>query len=65
MSAILKIIVIDGVFRYSDSGLWKKYSAGWSRTTAIRSRNAASTYNILNEERRLVAATVLPYGAQD
>ncbi|XP_031500732.1 uncharacterized protein LOC116264571 isoform X1 [Nymphaea colorata] len=32
---------------------------------AVDSRNAASTYNILNEEGRLVAAAVLPYGAQD
>ncbi|XP_028754745.1 NADH dehydrogenase [ubiquinone] 1 alpha subcomplex assembly factor 3 isoform X1 [Neltuma alba] len=29
---------------------------------AIDSRNAASTYNILNEEGRIVAAAVLPYG---
>ncbi|GAV90042.1 DUF498 domain-containing protein [Cephalotus follicularis] len=29
---------------------------------AIDSRNAASTYNILNEEGRIVAAALLPYG---
>ncbi|KAK7386206.1 hypothetical protein VNO78_26250 [Psophocarpus tetragonolobus] len=29
---------------------------------AVDSRNAASTYNILNEEGRIVAAAVLPYG---
>ncbi|XP_039128131.1 LOW QUALITY PROTEIN: NADH dehydrogenase [ubiquinone] 1 alpha subcomplex assembly factor 3-like [Dioscorea cayenensis subsp. rotundata] len=29
---------------------------------AIDSRNAASTYNILNEEGRVVAAALLPYG---
>ncbi|PAN48355.1 hypothetical protein PAHAL_9G377200 [Panicum hallii] len=29
---------------------------------AVDSRNAASTYNILNEEGRPVAAAVLPYG---
>ncbi|KMZ66080.1 NADH dehydrogenase [ubiquinone] 1 alpha subcomplex assembly factor3 [Zostera marina] len=29
---------------------------------AIDSRNAASTYNILNEEDRIVAAALLPYG---
>ncbi|KAJ6401599.1 NUCLEAR PROTEIN E3-3 [Salix purpurea] len=29
---------------------------------AVDSRNAASTYNILNEEGRLVAAALLPYG---
>ncbi|KAK7287202.1 hypothetical protein RIF29_00331 [Crotalaria pallida] len=29
---------------------------------AVDSRNAASTYNILNEEGRVVAAAVLPYG---
>ncbi|KAG0498819.1 hypothetical protein HPP92_003510 [Vanilla planifolia] len=29
---------------------------------AIDSRNAASTYNILNEEGRMVAAALLPYG---
>ncbi|KAI0488988.1 hypothetical protein KFK09_028829 [Dendrobium nobile] len=29
---------------------------------AINSRNAASTYNILNEEGRMVAAALLPYG---
>ncbi|GAB2228031.1 hypothetical protein Droror1_Dr00009860 [Drosera rotundifolia] len=29
---------------------------------AVDSRNAASTYNILNEEGRIVAAALLPYG---
>ncbi|KAL8092034.1 hypothetical protein AgCh_034350 [Apium graveolens] len=29
---------------------------------AIDSKNAASTYNILNEEGRIVAAAILPYG---
>ncbi|KAE8661666.1 NADH dehydrogenase 1 alpha subcomplex assembly factor 3-like isoform X3 [Hibiscus syriacus] len=29
---------------------------------ALDSRNAASTYNILNEEGRIVAAALLPYG---
>ncbi|KAK7262420.1 hypothetical protein RJT34_29993 [Clitoria ternatea] len=29
---------------------------------AVDSRNAASTYNILNEEGRVVAAALLPYG---
>ncbi|KAK1583426.1 hypothetical protein Q3G72_023658 [Acer saccharum] len=29
---------------------------------AIDSRNASSTYNILNEEGRIVAAALLPYG---
>ncbi|ONK72248.1 uncharacterized protein A4U43_C04F17380 [Asparagus officinalis] len=29
---------------------------------AVDSRNAASTYNILNEEGRMVAAALLPYG---
>ncbi|MCL7050458.1 hypothetical protein MKW94_001799, partial [Papaver nudicaule] len=29
---------------------------------AIDSRNAASTFNILNEEGRIVAAALLPYG---
>jgi NADH dehydrogenase [ubiquinone] 1 alpha subcomplex assembly factor 3 len=28
----------------------------------VDSRNAASTYNILNEEGRIVAAALLPYG---
>jgi NADH dehydrogenase [ubiquinone] 1 alpha subcomplex assembly factor 3 len=28
----------------------------------VDSRNAASTYNILNEEGRVVAAALLPYG---
>ncbi|XP_027106668.1 uncharacterized protein [Coffea arabica] len=32
---------------------------------AIDSRNAASTYNILNEEGRIVAAALLPYGVED
>ncbi|PHT60579.1 hypothetical protein CQW23_02942 [Capsicum baccatum] len=31
---------------------------------AIDSRNAASTYNILNEEGRIVAAALLPYGIE-
>ncbi|XP_055817658.1 uncharacterized protein LOC129886820 [Solanum dulcamara] len=31
---------------------------------AIDSRNAASTYNILNEEGRIVAAALLPYGVE-
>ncbi|CAH9095646.1 unnamed protein product [Cuscuta europaea] len=31
---------------------------------AVDSRNAASTYNILNEEGRIVAAALLPYGVQ-
>ncbi|CAN6572618.1 unnamed protein product [Malus baccata var. baccata] len=30
---------------------------------AVDSRNAISTYNILNEEGRIVAAALLPYGA--
>ncbi|CAH9147894.1 unnamed protein product [Cuscuta epithymum] len=30
----------------------------------VDSRNAASTYNILNEEGRIVAAALLPYGVQ-
>ncbi|KAK6143028.1 hypothetical protein DH2020_023376 [Rehmannia glutinosa] len=29
---------------------------------AVDSRNAASTYNILNEEGRIVAAALIPYG---
>ncbi|KAL2930476.1 NADH dehydrogenase [ubiquinone] 1 alpha subcomplex assembly factor 3 [Bienertia sinuspersici] len=29
----------------------------------VDSRNAASTYNILNEEGRIIAAGLLPYGA--
>ncbi|KAL2478065.1 hypothetical protein Fot_47291 [Forsythia ovata] len=29
---------------------------------AVDSRNAASTYNVLNEEGRIVAAALLPYG---
>ncbi|XP_021768917.1 NADH dehydrogenase [ubiquinone] 1 alpha subcomplex assembly factor 3-like [Chenopodium quinoa] len=33
------------------------------RLEAVDSRNAASTYNILNEEGRIVAAALLPYGA--
>lgn len=32
---------------------------------AVDSRNAASTYNILNEEGRIVAAALLPYGVED
>lgn len=32
---------------------------------AIDSRNAASTYNILNEEGRMVAAAVIPYGVTE
>lgn len=28
----------------------------------LDSRNAASTYNVLNEEGRIVAAALLPYG---
>ncbi|CAA0842485.1 Protein of unknown function (DUF498/DUF598 [Striga hermonthica] len=31
---------------------------------AIDSRNAASTYNILNEEGRIVAAALIPYGVE-
>ncbi|CAN4126035.1 unnamed protein product [Withania somnifera] len=31
---------------------------------AVDSRNAASTYNILNEEGRVVAAALLPYGVE-
>lgn len=31
---------------------------------AVDSRNAASTYNILNEEGRIVAAVLLPYGVE-
>lgn len=37
-------------------------SAGM-KLEAVDSRNAASTYNILNEEGRIVAAALLPYGA--
>ncbi|KMT03951.1 hypothetical protein BVRB_8g187600 [Beta vulgaris subsp. vulgaris] len=37
-------------------------SAGM-KLEAVDSRNAASTYNILNEEGRFVAAALLPYGA--
>ncbi|GMH08646.1 hypothetical protein Nepgr_010486 [Nepenthes gracilis] len=36
-------------------------SAGM-KLEAVDSRNAASTYNILNEEGRIVAAALLPYG---
>ncbi|KAM7256525.1 hypothetical protein ACFE04_012266 [Oxalis oulophora] len=31
---------------------------------AVDSRNAASTYNILNEEGRIVAAALIPYGCR-
>ncbi|CAI9103395.1 OLC1v1001861C1 [Oldenlandia corymbosa var. corymbosa] len=32
---------------------------------AVDSRNAISTYNILNEEGRIVAAALLPFGVED
>ncbi|XP_051132394.1 uncharacterized protein LOC127252316 [Andrographis paniculata] len=32
------------------------------KVEAVDSRNAASTYNILNEEGRMVAAALIPYG---
>ncbi|GER57362.1 NADH dehydrogenase [ubiquinone] 1 alphasubcomplex assembly factor 3 [Striga asiatica] len=31
---------------------------------AVDSRNAASTYNLLNEEGRIVAAALIPYGVE-
>ncbi|KAL7125997.1 hypothetical protein ABFS83_14G154800 [Erythranthe nasuta] len=37
-------------------------SAGM-KIEAVDSRNAASTYNILNEEGRIVAAALIPFGA--
>ncbi|XP_044494178.1 uncharacterized protein LOC123217302 [Mangifera indica] len=45
-----------------DSELRRFILSTGMKLEAIDSRNAASTYNILNEEGRIVAAALLPYG---
>ncbi|KAL9224854.1 hypothetical protein vseg_000849 [Gypsophila vaccaria] len=45
-----------------NSELRKYVRSTGMKLEAVDSRNAASTYNILNEEGRIVAAALLPYG---
>ncbi|KAJ4727346.1 NADH dehydrogenase [ubiquinone] 1 alpha subcomplex assembly factor 3-like [Melia azedarach] len=58
-------ILILGCGRYTipiDPELRRFIRSTGMKLEAIDSRNAASTYNILNEEGRIVAAGLLPYG---
>ncbi|KAF9669725.1 hypothetical protein SADUNF_Sadunf14G0137000 [Salix dunnii] len=58
-------ILILGCGRYTqpvDPELRRFIRSTGMKLEAVDSRNAASTYNILNEEGRLVAAALLPYG---
>lgn len=58
-------ILIIGCGRYTqpvDPELRRFIRSTGMKLEAVDSRNAASTYNILNEEGRPVAAALLPYG---
>ncbi|PSS24569.1 NADH dehydrogenase [ubiquinone] 1 alpha subcomplex assembly factor like [Actinidia chinensis var. chinensis] len=58
-------ILILGCGRYIqhvDPELRRFIRSTGMKLEALDSRNAASTYNILNEEGRVVAAALLPYG---
>ncbi|XP_076934763.1 uncharacterized protein LOC143601170 [Bidens hawaiensis] len=58
-------ILILGTGRYIqpvDPEIRKFIRSTGMKLEAIDSRNASSTYNILNEEGRIVAAALLPYG---
>ncbi|KAK9273491.1 hypothetical protein L1049_018301 [Liquidambar formosana] len=58
-------ILILGCGRYTervDPELQRFIRSTGMKLEAVDSRNAASTYNILNEEGRIVAAALLPYG---
>ncbi|XP_071693517.1 uncharacterized protein [Rutidosis leptorrhynchoides] len=58
-------ILIIGTGRYIqpvDPEIRKFIRSTGMKLEAIDSRNASSTYNILNEEGRIVAAALLPYG---
>ncbi|KAG4151561.1 hypothetical protein ERO13_D04G073000v2 [Gossypium hirsutum] len=58
-------ILILGCGRYIepvDPELRRFIRSTGMKLEALDSRNAASTYNILNEEGRIVAAALLPYG---
>ncbi|MBA0781589.1 hypothetical protein Gotri_002499 [Gossypium trilobum] len=61
---ILEILIL-GCGRYIepvDPELRRFIRSTGMKLEALDSRNAASTYNILNEEGRIVAAALLPYG---
>ncbi|KAM7471980.1 hypothetical protein LguiA_010163 [Lonicera macranthoides] len=58
-------ILILGCGRYIqqvDPDLRRFIRSSGMKLEAVDSKNAASTYNILNEEGRIVAAALLPYG---
>ena len=58
-------ILILGCGRYIeplDPALRRFIRSTGMKLEVLDSRNAASTYNILNEEGRIVAAALLPYG---
>ncbi|CAI9291613.1 uncharacterized protein LOC111891436 [Lactuca sativa] len=61
-------ILIIGTGRYIqpvDPEIRKFIRSTGMKLEAVDSRNASSTYNILNEEGRIVAAALLPYGVSD
>ncbi|KAG6750225.1 hypothetical protein POTOM_047319 [Populus tomentosa] len=63
-SKTLEILIL-GCGRYTqplDPELRRFIRSTGMKLEAVDSRNAASTYNILNEEGRSVAAALLPYG---
>ncbi|KAL4569611.1 hypothetical protein LXL04_025252 [Taraxacum kok-saghyz] len=61
-------ILIIGTGRYIqpiNPEIWKFIRSTGMKLEAIDSRNASSTYNILNEEGRIVAAALLPHGVSE
>lgn len=56
------IIGTGGQIQQVDPELRRYIRSTGMKLEAVDSRNAVSTYNILNEEGRIVAAALLPYG---
>ncbi|ERN09260.1 hypothetical protein AMTR_s00149p00044270 [Amborella trichopoda] len=65
---LLSEIFVLGCGRFTvpiDPELMRFIRSNGMKLEAIDSRNAASTFNILNEEGRMVAAALLPYRVQE